>query len=412
MGAVLIGGTLLCWVNPELFWRSFALVTDNAAMPLVRLLEAEAAHDWAIRAAKWGLVPRDVEPDAAELAMEVWGLKFPNPLGLAAGFDKHGEAVDSLLHTGFGFVEIGTITPLPQPGNPSPRMFRLTEDHAIINRYGFNSHGLEAVRKRLEARQHHHAPRGGLMGVNVGKNKLQEDAAADYSKGVRELGPYADYLVINVSSPNTPGLRSLQQRSAMAQLIQTSMAARDEVVRDSDGRRAAAGKSHAPLPLLIKIAPDLTDQEKQDIAEVVMETKIDGLVVSNTTVSRPASLLSLHKGETGGLSGAPLRAMSTQVIRDMYALTKGTVPILGVGGVATGEDVLEKIKAGASLVEMYSMLVYDGPGAPPRIKKGLLQALRRENFTSARSAVGADHKRQPWYRPAPAPASPQLPFHR
>eukprot|EP00667_Euglena_gracilis_P010720 EG_transcript_10912 len=373
-------------------------------MPLVRLLEAEAAHDCAIRAASWGLVPRDVHPDPADLEMEVWGLKFSNPLGLAAGFDKHGEAVDALLGTGFGFVEIGTVTPLPQPGNPSPRMFRLEQDRAIINRYGFNSQGLAAVRKRLEARQHRPAPRSGLVGVNVGKNKLQEDAAADYSKGVRELGPYADYLVINVSSPNTPGLRNLQKRSAMADLIKASMVARDEVVRDADGRRAAAGKSAAPLPLLIKIAPDLTAEEKQDIAEVVMETKIDGLIVSNTTVSRPASLLSPHKGQTGGLSGAPLREMSTQAIRDMYALTRGTVPIVGVGGVATGEDVLEKLKAGASLVQMYSMLVYDGPGAPPRVKKGLLQALRREHFGSARSAVGADHRGQPW-APSPTPSS-------
>lgn len=333
------------------------------------------------------------------LAVELWGLRFPNPVGLAAGFDKHAEAVDPLLGTGFGFVEIGTVTPQPQPGNPKPRMFRLVQDRAVINRYGFNSHGLEAVRARLLSRQIVKPPNGGLLGVNVGKNKAQEDAAADYVAGVRSLGPLADYIVINVSSPNTPGLRSLQRREPMEALLTAAVTARDEVLQDADGARGRAGKAGRPLPLLVKIAPDLTSEEKRDIAEVVLATKVDGMVVSNTTVSRPADLRSPHKGETGGLSGAPLRAMATDAIRDMYALTRGAVPIIGVGGVATGEDALDKLKAGASLVQMYSMLVYEGPGAPQRVKRGLLEALHREGFASAPAAVGADHRGQSWYQP-------------
>ncbi|CAM9717479.1 unnamed protein product, partial [Choristocarpus tenellus] len=260
---------------------------------------------------------KDGEGDDPILATSVMGMSLDNPIGLAAGFDKHAEAVDGLIETGFGFVEIGSVTPEPQLGNPKPRMFRLSEDEGVINRCGFNSHGLAAVRKRLSERAVNPSPlRKGLLGVNVGKNKLSEDAAADYCRGIRTLGCYGDYLVVNVSSPNTPGLRALQRRGAIKDIIQKAMEARDEVVESTAGK---------PLPLLVKIAPDLSEEEKADIATVAMETKVDGLIVSNTTISRPESLQSQHAKEGGGLSGAPLKDLSTQTVHDVYRLTKGKV---------------------------------------------------------------------------------------
>lgn len=315
-------------------------------------------------------------------------LTFPNPIGVAAGFDKHAQAMKGLLGLSLAFVEIGSVTPLPQEGNPKPRMFRLVEDRAVINRYGFNSDGLAVVKRRLqeywEERLRHGGPEG-LIGVNVGKNKTTVEAEEDYIKGVRELGPYADYLVINVSSPNTPGLRSLQRKEAFESLIRAvQKELKHSVPTNIHNRR---------IPLLIKVAPDLTDHEKKDIAAVALSTGIDGLIISNTTITRPATLQSPHAQETGGLSGAPLKALSTQTIYDLYRLTKhGKVPIIGVGGIGTGQDAYEKIRAGASLVQVYSMLVYEGPGAVKRIKEELAACLARDGFASVEEAVGVAHK--------------------
>ncbi|RMC09407.1 hypothetical protein DUI87_14415 [Hirundo rustica rustica] len=313
--------------------------------------------------------PIPANPPTYESEVRVLGHRFCNPLGLAAGFDKQGEAVDGLYKMGFGFVEVGTVTPKSQEGNPKPRVFRLAEDEAVINRYGFNSHGHVAVERRLRARQETQIrlTRAGMpLGVNLGKNKSSTDAVADYVAGVRTLGPLADYLVVNVSSPNTPGLRDLQGKAELRDLLSKVLAERDLLPCE---RKPA---------VLVKIAPDLTAQDKQDIANVVCEVGVDGLIVSNTTVSRPSSLRSRQRLEHGGLSGKPLRELSTQTIREMYALTQGRVPIIGVGGVSSGQDALEKIRAGASLVQLYTALVYHGPPVVGAVKRELEELLRVE----------------------------------
>ncbi|NXD73096.1 PYRD dehydrogenase, partial [Eolophus roseicapillus] len=354
----------------------------TAAMPALRALPPEAAHGLALRAAALGLLP-PAPPDGPALEVRVLGHRFCNPVGLAAGFDKHGEAVDGLYKLGFGFVEVGTVTPQPQEGNPKPRVFRLVEDEAVINRYGFNSHGHAAVERRLRARQDTQLRFTGVgmpLGINLGKNKSSTDAAADYVSGVQTLGPLADYLVVNVSSPNTPGLRDLQGKAELQDLLTKVLVARD-----------ALPCAHKPA-VLVKIAPDLSTQDKQDIASVVCELGVDGLIVSNTTVSRPSSLQSRQRLEPGGLSGRPLRELSTQTIRDMYSLTGGQVPIIGVGGVSSGQDALEKIRAGASLVQMYTALVYHGPLVVRAVKQELEELLREQGFRNVMEAVGADHR--------------------
>ncbi len=340
--------------------------------PGLRALDPETAHRLAVRALRSGLVPRQRVVDDPILAQRVWGREFSNPVGLAAGFDKHAEVPDALLDQGFGFVEIGGVTPLPQEGNPRPRLFRLTEDGAVINRMGFNSVGLEVVRGRLAARLHR-----GIVGVNLGKNKEQTDAAADYVAGARALAPHAQFLVINVSSPNTPGLRALQSREALHALVSR--------VRD-----ALAGVAGAP-PLLLKIAPDLTDDDKRDIAAVAAATRLDGLIVSNTTLARP-SLSSSHRGQTGGLSGRPLFEPSTALLGEFYRLTEGRLPLVGVGGIASGRDAYRKIRAGATLVQLYTALVFHGPGLVAAIKRDLAAALRADGFRSVAEATGADHR--------------------
>ncbi|CAM9323689.1 unnamed protein product [Ascophyllum nodosum] len=390
VGTGFVAGVAFGHVRPEKARQGYATFCDYVAMPVLRRLDAEQAHSIAVWAASLGLAPKDWKADDPILTVKVLGLRFSNPIGLAAGFDKHAQAVDGLIDTGFGFVEIGSVTPEPQEGNPKPRMFRLKEDEGVINRCGFNSDGLKAVQQRLKERQT--SPligRSGLLGVNVGKNKLSEDAASDFCKGIRTLGCYADYLVVNVSSPNTPGLRNLQRMAAMKEVITSAMAARDKV-RESTG-------SAAPLPLLVKIAPDLNQQEKEEIATVVLKTKVDGLVVSNTTVSRPSGLRSPHKKEGGGLSGSPLKSLATDTIRDMYRLTHGKARlgsklIAILGGVATGRDAYEKIRAGASLVQLYSLLAYKGPGVIPEIKSELAALLSADGFSSVEEAVGADHR--------------------
>jgi dihydroorotate dehydrogenase len=348
----------------------------DAASRLLRLLPAETAHRASLRLL--AAAPRAWlcagGADDPILASRLFGLDFPNPLGLAAGYDKNAEAFGPALALGFGFVEIGSVTPRPQPGNPRPRLFRLGEDRAVINRMGFNNDGLDAIAARLARRQGH-----GIVGANLGKNKDSADAAADYVAGVRALGPLADYLVINVSSPNTPGLRALQGREPLAALIAAVRAARN-------GNRP---------PVLLKIAPDLTESDKQDIAEVALSSGLDGLIVSNTTIARPDSLRSAAKGEAGGLSGRPLFAPSTALLADMYRLTKGKLPLIGVGGIASAEDAYAKIRAGASLLQIYTALVYEGAGLIGRIKAGLARKLRADGFTSLAQAVGADHGSRP-----------------
>uniref|UniRef100_A0A8C2SQF8 Dihydroorotate dehydrogenase (quinone), mitochondrial n=1 Tax=Coturnix japonica TaxID=93934 RepID=A0A8C2SQF8_COTJA len=351
-------------------------------MPALRAVSPETAHGLALRAASIGLTP--TAPRCFPQETRVLGLRFRNPLGLAAGFDKHGEAVDGLYRMGFGFVEVGTVTPQPQDGNAKPRVFRLLEDEAVINRYGFNSHGHAAVQRRLRARQETQlklTAEGMPLGINLGKNKSSTDAAADYVAGVRTLGPLADYLVVNVSSPNTPGLRDLQGKAELRDLLTKVLAERDMLPCE---RKPA---------VLVKIAPDLTEQDKKDIAGVVCEVGVDGLIVSNTTISRPSSLQSTQRLESGGLSGKPLRELSTQTVREMYALTQGRVPIIGVGGVSSGRDALEKIRAGASLVQMYTALVYHGPPVVATVKRELEELLREQGFKSVMEAVGADHQR-------------------
>lgn len=332
-------------------------------------LDAEAAHGLAIRALKTGLLPGDGRADAASLAIKVWGRSLPNPIGLAAGFDKNAEVADAMLAQGFGLVEIGSVTPRPQEGNPRPRLFRLPQDRGVINRMGFPGHGLEAARARLAAR-----PRRGFVGVNVGANKDSVDRAADYVTGCVALASYADYLVCNVSSPNTPGLRNLQGRTELAGLLKR--------VQD-----AIAAK---PVPLVVKIAPDATDEDLDDIVFVCRDLKLDGIIIGNTTLSRPASLKSERRGETGGLSGAPLTALSTEVLRKTAKRVERQFPLIGCGGIGSGADAYAKIRAGATLVQLYSAMVYEGPPLIRRIKDELAALLARDSFASVADAVGVD----------------------
>jgi dihydroorotate dehydrogenase len=345
----------------------------DCAGPFLRLLDPETAHRLGIHALKAGLVPQPERFEDACLRTSLWGLEFPNPIGLSAGFDKNAEVYSQMLAQGFGFVEIGSVTPRPQSGNAKPRIFRLPEDDAVINRLGFNNDGMEKVAERLS-----HG-RLGIVGANLGKNKESTDAAADYVAVAEVLAPLADYVVVNVSSPNTPGLRALQGKGPLKELL--------EAVQDTLRRVSSASQ-----PLLLKIAPDLTEDDKADIAEVVLELGIDGLIATNTTIGRPDTLKSPKRTETGGLSGRPLFSPSTEVLRDMYRLTQGQVPIIGVGGVSSGWDAYAKIRAGASLVQLYSSMVYHGPGLVNKINQDLVKLLFEHGFASVKEAVGADHK--------------------
>jgi dihydroorotate dehydrogenase len=347
------------------------------ALNAVRRLDPETAH----RLTLWGL-RRNLawvasKPDDPVLRIGLWGREFTNPLGLAAGFDKDAEVMAPMLALGFGAVEIGTVTPRPQAGNPRPRIFRLIQDEAIINRIGFAGTGMAAVAARLAAWR---GRSGGLAGVNVGKNRDSADAAADYAVAAATLAPYADYLVINVSSPNTPGLRALQDRRAL-----------ETIIARVTGAVAEAVPGRVP-PLLVKIAPDLGPADLADIAAVATSGTIQGLIVGNTTMARPAGLRGRHKNEVGGLSGRPLFAPSTAALAEVYRLTDGRVPLIGVGGIASAEDAYAKIRAGASLLQLYTALVYQGPALIQAIKDGLAQALRRDGFTCLSDAVGAAHR--------------------
>lgn len=340
--------------------------------PLLRALPPETAHRVTVAALAAGLAGHAREPDPPSLRQRLWDLDFPNPIGIAAGFDKDARAPKALLRLGFGFVEVGTVTPRPQSGNPKPRVFRLDQDGAVINRMGFNSGGLDSLVARLTRRDRSE----GVVGVNIGRNRDSADAGADYIEGARRAAPVADYLVVNVSSPNTPGLRDLQARAVLEGLLRQLLEAR--------------GQTGANMPLLVKIAPDLTAEERADIATVALATAIDGIVIANTTIARPNGLRSPHANEAGGLSGNPLFAPSTALLAEMYRLTEGRIPLIGVGGVASAADAYAKIRAGASLVQLYTALIFAGPTLIGDIKTGLAELLRRDGFTSIAEAVGAD----------------------
>lgn len=341
------------------------------ARPLLMRLDAETAHRLTVASLSI-MGAGGAAKDDPRLAVKAMGLDFPNPIGLAAGFDKNVEVPRAMLGVGFGFVEAGTVTPKPQDGNPRPRMFRLEQDRAVINRLGFNNQGLEAARARLEKLQD--AP--GIIGINIGANKDSKDRLSDYMEGLEALGPLARYVTINISSPNTPGLRGLQNKTELTMLLSALMRARAKLTRR--------------VPMLVKIAPDLDEASCADIAEIALKQGVDGLIVSNTTVARPSSLKSRNAHEQGGLSGAPLFAMSTDVLRDMYRLTKGKLTLVGVGGVSSGADAYAKIRAGATLVQLYTALAYEGPGLIPRIKRELLALMERDGLSLIAEAIGKD----------------------
>jgi dihydroorotate dehydrogenase len=348
---------------------------DTMTLPLLRLLDPEDAHRMAIRGLQMMPMPRP-RPDDSRLAVRAFGLNFPNPVGMAAGFDKSAEAPDALLRLGFGFVEIGSVTPLPQIGNPRPRLFRLEQDAGVINRMGFNNDGGEAVLRRLATRAHH----GGIVGVNIGANKDSPDRTVDYVKLIEMLAPVASYFTVNVSSPNTPGLRNLQQAAALDDLLARVIDARERV-------RVNAGDS----PVLLKIAPDLTLQELDDVVHVARARGVDGMIVSNTTLARPSALREQMKAkEQGGLSGRPLLRLSTRMVAETYVRAEGKFALIGVGGIDTGGAALMKIRAGASLIQLYSSLVYKGLGLIDDIKADLISTLVRTGRESLSEIVGAD----------------------
>ncbi|XP_019871041.2 dihydroorotate dehydrogenase (quinone), mitochondrial [Aethina tumida] len=361
------------------FYRNEDGFYKNVVMPAVHLLDPEKAHNLAIFCSKHRLLPKAVYKDPNSLKIELFNKTFKNPLGIAAGFDKNGEAVLGLRDIGFGFIEIGSVTPLPQPGNEKPRVFRLNEDKAVINRYGFNSDGHDVVYERIKEIKK--MGFDGVLGVNLGKNKLSPDPINDYILGIKKFGPIADYLVINISSPNTPGLRNMQSKEIFQKLLCAAVSARNSLKEKP--------------PLLIKLAPDLSFEERRNIAQVLMrpDCAVDGLIISNTTVERPDSLMNeSSKEETGGLSGKPLKNMSTTMIAEMRELTQGKIPIIGVGGISTGLDAYEKIKAGASVVQIYTSMVYDGPPIVTKIKSELDDLLKQDGLKSIAEAVGRDAK--------------------
>ena len=339
---------------------------DTVGRRLLFCLDPETAHGLSIAALRCGLplVPRP--PVDERLRVRLCGLDFPNPLGMAAGYDKNAEVPDGLLGLGFGFAEVGTVTPKPQSGNPRPRIFRLVEDGAVINRLGFNNQGHAAVERRLLARK----GRGGIVGVNIGANKDSADRIADYERGVARFAPLASYLTVNISSPNTPGLRNMQARAQLAALLSRVMAA-----------RAAAA---AQPPVFLKIAPDLVEAELEDIAAEVLASGIDGVIVSNTTVSRPPLKSGAAAGEAGGLSGKVLFERSTAVLARMRRLLGPEIAIIGVGGVDSADTALEKIRAGADLVQLYTGMIFAGPALPARILSGMGAALRRDGHEGLR----------------------------
>jgi dihydroorotate dehydrogenase len=348
---------------------------DAVSLPLLRWLDPEDAHRIAVQGLKL-LPPARPREDDSKLAVRAFGLNFSNPIGMAAGFDKHGEVTDAVLRLGFGFVEVGTVTPKPQTGNPRPRLFRLERDEAVINRFGFNSEGAETVLRRLAARAH----LGGIVGINVGANKDSPDRAADYVSLIETFAPVASYFTVNVSSPNTPGLRGLQQASALDDLLARVIDARERV-------RTNAGDS----PVLLKIAPDLSLAELDDVVHIARSRRADGMIVANTTIGRPTTLREQNRAkEAGGLSGRPLFRLSTRMVAETYVRAEGAFPLIGAGGIDSGGGALTKIRAGASLIQLYSALIYKGLGLVEEIKKDLSSTLLRTGRDQLSEIVGAD----------------------
>ncbi|AOZ69897.1 dihydroorotate dehydrogenase (quinone) [Rhodobacter xanthinilyticus] len=341
---------------------------ERAGLALMHRFDPETAHGLSIRALRAGLAPLPGPVSSARLATELAGLALPNPVGLAAGFDKNAEALAQLMRAGFGFLEVGAATPRAQPGNPKPRLWRLTEDRAAINRFGFNNQGMAPITARLAAR-----PAGIPVGLNLGANKDSADRAADFATVLRHAGPHLDFATVNVSSPNTEKLRDLQGKEALAALLAGVMAARAELAR--------------PIPVFLKIAPDLSPAEIEEIAEVALGSGLDGIIATNTTLSREG-LKSANAGQQGGLSGAPLFEKSTRVLAQLSRLTAGKLPLIGVGGIATAEQAYEKIRAGASAVQIYTAMVYGGLSLAAEIARGLDALLVRDGFGSVAQAVG------------------------
>lgn len=350
----------------------------NLARPILFKIDPEKAHNMTLGFMKRGLVPScDAITDPA-LEQTLWGLKFPNPVGLSAGFDKNAEVVGPAFKLGFGFVEAGTVTPKPQHGNPKPRVFRDPSNDAVINRMGFPNAGMNTFKANLETFLSGKNRPAGVVGINIGMNKSQSEPAKDYGVLIKMLGPMADYLTINISSPNTPGLRDLQKREPLMELLATVKAERTKACGDH------------PPPILVKLAPDLDEAQQEELAQTAMDAQIDGLILSNTTLDRPDTLPADFRSEKGGLSGAPVRDKSTAVIRNFYRLTKGQMPIIGVGGISSGADAYEKIKAGASLVQLYTGLVFQGPAVANSINKELLTLLQQDGHNHIADAIGTD----------------------
>jgi dihydroorotate dehydrogenase len=351
---------------------------------LLRALDPERAHDLVIKSLELGLYPRATAPDDPRLAQDLWGLTFRNPLGMAAGFDKDARVFAPLLATGFGFVEVGSLTPKPQRGNPTPRIFRSTADGAVINRLGFNNEGQAAAVRRLSSR------RSGIVGVNIGAGHDSEDRIGDYVSSVSRMSPVADYLTINVSSPNTPGLRDLQAPEILGELLSRVQKAR--------------GSAEKRPPLLIKLAPDIADADLPEIVGVIRVHGVDGIVVSNTTQSHDGLKDRAFAAEAGGLSGRPLFTRATRMLARVYRLTDGRLPLIGVGGIESGDAALAKIEAGASLIQLYTGLIFEGPSLITRIKQTLVAAIQRADATNLKALIGG--RVNEWAdRPLPAFAS-------
>ena len=345
------------------------------AVRLIRCLEPEHAHAVTLWALEHGLGPSAAEEtDDPVLASQLWGMSLPNPVGMAAGFDKDARAFNPVLRMGFGFVEVGTVTPRAQLGNPKPRVFRLPEDGAVINRLGFNSGGVEAAARRLDAGHQ------GVVGANIGINRDSTAPAVDYAAVAQRVAPLVDYIAVNVSSPNTPGLRAFQERDALAEVINRVRRACAEAAPDN------------PPPVAIKIAPDLGPQDLRDVVDVALAESVAGLIIGNTTIARPAGLKSAHRDEAGGLSGRPLFSAATELLRDAYRMSGERLALVGTGGIANGMDAYAKIRAGASAVQLYTALIYGGPTLISKIKRELAACLRADGCRCVADAVGADHR--------------------
>jgi dihydroorotate dehydrogenase len=343
------------------------------ARPLLNVLDPEQAHELTLRSMEAGIYPRSSVPDDGRLAVNAWGLTLPNPLGIAAGFDKDARVVGAVLAMGLGFAEIGTVTPRPQPGNPRPRVLRLGKDGAIINRLGFNNGGHAAALARLERR-----PPRGVVGINVGANKDAPDRAADYVEGIQSFYDVAGYFTVNVSSPNTPGLRDLQAPAALDDLLARVLAARSQLIASGKPRR----------PIVVKLAPDLAEADLEPVVGVLVGRSVDGIAIANTTLGRPGLSDPALGEQAGGLSGRPLFHRSTVMLARVYRLTQGRIPLIGIGGIDSGAAAIAKIEAGATLLQLYTALVYEGPGLVARIKRDLVRYAEQEKLARIGEASG------------------------